>query len=72
VDTGKFAMELAEYRVEQERDASLARIRRALSKPGDGASHCSCGAVIPEARRKALPGVVTCIDCARRAETRKR
>lgn len=23
-----------------------------------------CGAGIPEARRQALPGVVTCVDCA--------
>lgn len=72
METGKFAMELAEFRVEQERDAGVARIRRSLSKPGDGASHCSCGAEIPEARRRALPGVATCVDCARRAETRMR
>jgi phage/conjugal plasmid C-4 type zinc finger TraR family protein len=31
---------------------------------GEGASHCvECGEEIPEARRKALPGVSTCVPC---------
>jgi phage/conjugal plasmid C-4 type zinc finger TraR family protein len=31
---------------------------------GPGASHCeSCGAEIPEARRRALPGVRVCVPC---------
>lgn len=32
----------------------------------------ACGAEIPEARRKAVPGVQTCIDCARETERLQR
>lgn len=28
------------------------------------AEQCDCGAEIPEERRRALPGVQTCVDCA--------
>jgi phage/conjugal plasmid C-4 type zinc finger TraR family protein len=41
-------------------------ISRAQSRLGQGASlsHCAeCGAVIPEARRVAMPGVRLCITC---------
>ena len=31
---------------------------------GPGATHCeACGALIPEARRQALPGVRVCVPC---------
>ncbi|KQS56122.1 hypothetical protein ASG17_08810 [Brevundimonas sp. Leaf363] len=31
---------------------------------GDGAEECvECGADIPEARRKAMPGATTCVQC---------
>jgi phage/conjugal plasmid C-4 type zinc finger TraR family protein len=31
---------------------------------GEGAEHCvDCGDVIPEARRRALPGAITCVTC---------
>lgn len=72
MDTSKFAVELAERRIEQERDASVARVRGALAKPGAGASHCLCGAAIPEARRQALPGVRLCVDCAAEREARSK
>lgn len=37
---------------------------RARLPHGDGASHCvECGEEIAVARRKALPGVITCIEC---------
>jgi phage/conjugal plasmid C-4 type zinc finger TraR family protein len=37
--------------------------RRRLSK-GESSTHCEeCGAVIPEARRKAIPGVRLCVSC---------
>lgn len=72
MDTGKFAVELAEHRVEQERDAAVARVRASLGKPGAGASHCRCGAAIPEARRKALPGTKECVDCASEREAKGR
>jgi phage/conjugal plasmid C-4 type zinc finger TraR family protein len=41
-------------------------VNRAQSRlpTGPGASHCDeCGAVIPEARRQALPGVRLCVTC---------
>lgn len=37
---------------------------RARLPAGEGASHCvECGEAIPEARRRALPGARTCVDC---------
>lgn len=53
--------------VQDQIDASLAdevnRVRGQLPR-GESASHCSeCGATIPEARRKAVPGVCLCILC---------
>jgi phage/conjugal plasmid C-4 type zinc finger TraR family protein len=51
--------------------AAIARARRAktdLRPDGVSAKLCACGANIPKARRKALPGVRQCIDCARDKE----
>jgi phage/conjugal plasmid C-4 type zinc finger TraR family protein len=49
-------------------DAIRAQLRRTLPA-GDSASECAmCGEPIPEARRAALPGVQTCIDCQREVE----
>lgn len=63
METGNFAMELAETRVLQERDSSVARVRADLGGPGS--SHCEdCGGAIPEGRRLALPAARRCIDCA--------
>jgi phage/conjugal plasmid C-4 type zinc finger TraR family protein len=37
---------------------------RARLPSGPGAEHCvECGDEIPEARRRALPGVSTCVPC---------
>lgn len=49
----------------------IAEVRRQVaeqaSKPS--AEHCeACGASIPAARRAAIPGVSTCVDCASAAE----
>ncbi|MCG8710160.1 DksA/TraR family C4-type zinc finger protein [Brenneria sp. 4F2] len=42
---------------------AIAHARSQLSN-GESAHHCDeCGADIPEARRKALPGVRYCINC---------
>lgn len=53
--------------VQEEIDAGVAdAVKRARSRIGKGESltHCDmCGETIPEARRKALPGVRLCIDC---------
>jgi phage/conjugal plasmid C-4 type zinc finger TraR family protein len=41
-------------------------VQRAKSRlpSGPGLSHCpECGNKIPEARRKAIPGVRLCVDC---------
>ncbi len=37
---------------------------RARMPAGDGTEDCvECGETIPEARRRALPGVTTCVNC---------
>jgi len=59
--------------VQEQIDASIddevARARRALSK-GEGLSHCEdCGGQIPEARRRAVPGVRRCIACQSEADS---
>ena len=37
---------------------------RARMPAGDGETHCAqCGEEIPEARRRVLPGVRTCVEC---------
>jgi phage/conjugal plasmid C-4 type zinc finger TraR family protein len=44
-------------------DDAVARARRALRK-GESLTHCEdCGEDIPEARRRAVPGVRRCIAC---------
>ena len=43
---------------------ALQRQRRASASPRQSAIECQrCGSAIPEARRQAVPGVQTCIDC---------
>jgi len=53
--------------VQEQIDASVAdAVKRARSKIPEGAghTHCvECDAVIPEARRKAVPGVCLCVRC---------
>jgi phage/conjugal plasmid C-4 type zinc finger TraR family protein len=52
--------------VNEQIDATEIGIRRAQSRlpQGKSLSHCAnCGAVIPEARRTAVPGVRLCIAC---------
>ena len=45
-------------------EAALQRQRRASASPQQSAFGCQrCGQPIPEARRQAVPGVQTCIDC---------
>ena len=46
----------------------LARVRSRLPQ-GESRSHCmECGEKIPEARRKALPGVRLCLPCQEEAD----
>ena len=53
--------------VQDQIDASLEdEVNRARSRlpQGDSALECyECGATIPEARRKAIPGVRLCVSC---------
>ena len=53
--------------VQEQIDATVEdAIRRARSKlpTGPGRTHCDeCDAAIPEARRKAVPGVRLCVPC---------
>lgn len=66
-------IELAEERVERERELGIAEVRAAARRQHtfqDGAEIlvCSCAKMIPEARRRAVPGTRLCIDCATFAE----
>ncbi len=59
--------------VQEQIDASvedeIERARSALAG-GESAAKCDeCDAPIPEARRKAIPGVWLCVDCQARHET---
>jgi len=53
--------------VQEQIDASVSdAVKRARSRlpVGEGATHClECEEPIPEARRKAVPGVRLCLDC---------
>ena len=40
------------------------RARARVCRAGEGETHCTeCGEEIPEARRRAMPGVRTCVAC---------
>lgn len=58
--------------VQEQIDASVEdAVERARSRlpKGEGLTHCEeCGAAIPGARRKAVPGVRLCIDCQQRRD----
>jgi phage/conjugal plasmid C-4 type zinc finger TraR family protein len=66
----------ASLREEQMRTDAVANARRKLADQaacaaaGGAVSKCdTCNFNIPVARRRALPGVRLCVDCARDAET---
>ncbi len=60
--------------VQEQIDASVedaVKLARSRMPVGESAIHCDeCEAVIPEARRKAVPGVRLCVSC--QAEWEKR
>lgn len=68
---GNAAIELAEYRVEQETEAAIARARAALVG-SSGRMVCDCGEPISEARRRAVPNTDKCVDCATFTENQRR
>ena len=61
--------------VQDQIDATISdAIKRARSQlpQGPGLTHCEeCDAAIPEARRKALPGVRTCVACQSGRDARR-
>lgn len=61
--------------VQEQIDASiedeLKRMQTRRGPVGDSLSHCAeCDEPIPEARRKAVPGVKLCIDCQNERDAR--
>lgn len=59
---GNAALELAERRTEEEREAAIAIASRSLCKPGTMACE-DCGNDIAPERRIALPSATRCIHC---------
>lgn len=50
--------------IEASIDDELKRLRSMRAPVGESWTHCAeCGEPIPEARRRAVPGVKLCIDC---------
>lgn len=63
----------ATQRIEEISSDALAKLRRQMPQ-GESARFCQadgCGERIPAARRRALPGVQHCVDCAQDAEYRR-
>lgn len=58
--------------VQDQIDASIGdavKLARSRLPDGEGLTHCQeCEAVIPEARRKAIPGVRLCVNCQSQRE----
>jgi phage/conjugal plasmid C-4 type zinc finger TraR family protein len=58
--------------VQDQIDASVAdsvKLARSRLPEGEGSTHCEeCENVIPEARRKAMPGVRLCVSCQSECE----
>ena len=61
--------------VQDQIDASIedaVKLVRSRLPDGEGLSHCeACETVIPDARRKAIPGVRLCIKCQSALEKRQ-
>lgn len=55
---------------QEQRERAIARVRQQVPK-GPEVDECDCGAQIAPERKKALPGVRTCIACAEREEKQK-
>lgn len=60
--------DLADKHIEDQLQVSLSRVHRAAFKKASH-THCQeCGTPIPAARRTAIPGVETCVECAEELE----
>ncbi len=62
---GEFDRELAEARIEREREAAIAAARQSITRPGRAV--CECGASISDLRREKF-GAVRCLECQIEAE----
>ena len=52
--------------------ADAVRIARARMPAGEGETHCvECEEQIPEGRRRAVPGVRTCVECQSARDARQ-
>lgn len=52
---------------------SAVQLARSRLPDGESLTHCEeCGAAIPEARRKAMPGVRYCVRCQSELEKREK
>jgi phage/conjugal plasmid C-4 type zinc finger TraR family protein len=61
------ALDLADERIEQERQAGVADVRRRLAEPGTIIC-LDCDQEIPAERRRALPSAVRCVACQEHQE----
>ena len=61
--------------VQDQIDASVkdaVSLARSRLPRGESLAHCmKCGNIIPEARRKAIPGVCLCVECQSEHETQQ-
>jgi len=61
--------------VQDQIDASVkdaVKLARSRLPDGEGSTHCEeCETVIPDARRKAIPGVRLCVSCQSEREERQ-
>lgn len=64
---GNFALELAEFRIDEEREAGIARIRNELNTAGTFTC-IDCDRPIPVPRRAAYPSARRCASCQTRHE----
>jgi phage/conjugal plasmid C-4 type zinc finger TraR family protein len=50
---------------------AVAAARARMAAAGEGSEYCiECGELIPEARRRALPGARTCVQCQAERDAR--
>ena len=75
MNLGNDAYDQADRLAEGEREVGIARVRaqaaRLATVNDDGPLVCDCGELIPEARRRAVPGTDKCFECASLAERRR-
>lgn len=67
MSSSNWDQELVEMRIDQERDAGIARARQSLT--AQGSAECvDCGEDIDQERRVALPSARRCVECQTKFE----